>query len=50
MSDLSPDSATAKPPAATLSIHGDFLEKAVPQWLVDATPARRLALKKSTAR
>ncbi|KRP48307.1 leucine-rich repeat-containing protein [Pseudomonas libanensis] len=30
---------------ATQSIHGDFLEKAVPQWLVDATPARRSALK-----
>lgn len=49
MSDLSPGAATAKPPAATLSIHGDFLEKAVPQWLVDATSARRLALKHSTA-
>ncbi|WP_370671209.1 dermonecrotic toxin domain-containing protein, partial [Pseudomonas sp. 31 R 17] len=45
MPDLSPLSAVDKPPAATLSIHGDFLEKAVPQWLVEATPARRLALK-----
>ncbi|MCP2053388.1 UNVERIFIED_ORG: Leucine-rich repeat (LRR) protein/broad specificity phosphatase PhoE [Pseudomonas fluorescens] len=45
MSDLSSQSSAAKPPAASLSIHGDFLEKALPQWLVDATPARRSALK-----
>ncbi|AZE89073.1 NEL-type E3 ubiquitin ligase domain-containing protein [Pseudomonas orientalis] len=45
MSDSSSSTAAGTPPAATLSIHGDFLEKAVPQWLVDATPGRRLALK-----
>ncbi|MPR05209.1 hypothetical protein F0169_25920 [Pseudomonas sp. MAFF 212408] len=42
-----PRSTRNKPPAATLSIHGDFLEKAVPQWLVDATPARRSAVKQA---
>lgn len=40
------DSARAKP-AATTSIHGDFLEQAVPQWLVDATPQRKTALKEA---
>ncbi|WP_448650785.1 NEL-type E3 ubiquitin ligase domain-containing protein [Pseudomonas fluorescens] len=30
---------------ATLSIHGDFLEKATPQWLIDASAARKSALK-----
>jgi hypothetical protein len=45
MSDSPPRSTTGKPLAATQSIHGDFLEKAAPQWLVDATPARRLAVK-----
>ncbi|MGE1155162.1 NEL-type E3 ubiquitin ligase domain-containing protein [Pseudomonas kitaguniensis] len=47
MSDLSPRSTRSKPPAATLSIHGDFLESAVPQWLVDATPARKSAVKQA---
>ncbi|MEO8490517.1 DUF6543 domain-containing protein [Pseudomonas sp.] len=47
MPDLPPRPDAGKPPAATLSIHGDFLENAVPQWLVDATPARRLALKEA---
>ncbi|SDZ68126.1 NEL-type E3 ubiquitin ligase domain-containing protein [Pseudomonas salomonii] len=45
MSDLPTPRAADRQLAATLSIHGDFLEKAVPRWLVDATPARRLALK-----
>lgn len=49
MSDSSPLSVAGKPPAATLSIHGDFLEKAVPRWLVDATPARRAALVQATS-
>ncbi|ANF85829.1 hypothetical protein A7J50_2425 [Pseudomonas antarctica] len=49
MPDSSRRPATGKPPVATLSIHGDVLEKAVPQWLVDATPARRLALKETAA-
>ncbi|RZI30215.1 NEL-type E3 ubiquitin ligase domain-containing protein [Pseudomonas orientalis] len=49
MPDSSPGSAVAKPLAATQSIHGDFLEKAVPQWLVEATPARRSALKDTVA-
>lgn len=49
MPDSSRRPATGKPPVATLSIHGDFLEKAVPQWLVDTTPARRLALKETAA-
>ncbi|WP_330211163.1 NEL-type E3 ubiquitin ligase domain-containing protein [Pseudomonas sp. AM4(2022)] len=31
--------------AATQSVHGDFLEKASPQWLIDATPERKQALK-----
>lgn len=35
-----------KPPA-THSLHGDFLEKAVPHWLTDATAQRRQALKDS---
>lgn len=42
------DSTRAKP-AATTSIHGDFLEQAVPQWLVDATPQRKTALKEVAA-
>lgn len=48
MADLPIPNVADKPPAATLSIHGDFLEKTVPQWLVDATPARKSALKKAT--
>lgn len=31
--------------AATQSLHGDFLERSSPQWLIDATPARKQALK-----
>ena len=38
---------TASTPAATASIHGLFLEKAIPDWLVNATPERRAALKNS---
>lgn len=48
MADLPTPNVADKPPAATLSIHADFLEKTVPQWLVDATPARKSALKKAT--
>ena len=47
MSDLPTPSPADRAPAATLSIHGDFLEKAIPQWLVDATPARKSALKQA---
>ena len=41
--------STVKPqkPAATDSIHGDFLEQTIPQWLTDASPQRRQALKKA---
>lgn len=31
--------------AATQSLHGDFLERSSPQWLINATPARKQALK-----
>jgi Leucine-rich repeat (LRR) protein len=48
MSDSSARSATNAPPAATLSIHGDFLEQAMPQWLVDAPSSRRQALKSAS--
>ncbi|PKH17978.1 dermonecrotic toxin domain-containing protein [Pseudomonas fluorescens] len=44
MTDSPPLCAAGKPPAATRSIHREFIEKTVPQWLVDATPARRSAL------
>ncbi|MGY2293230.1 NEL-type E3 ubiquitin ligase domain-containing protein [Pseudomonas sp. SDO528_S397] len=37
------------PPAATQSLHGPFLEQAIPAWLTDATPQRRDALKASSA-
>ncbi|AZE83719.1 hypothetical protein C4J98_2306 [Pseudomonas orientalis] len=47
MSDLPTRTTTGKPLAATTSIHADFLETAVPQWLVDAKPARRLTLKQT---
>lgn len=45
MSSQSHDSTTNQRPSATDSIHGDFLEKAIPQWLIDASPQRRQALK-----
>ncbi|MFL1493983.1 NEL-type E3 ubiquitin ligase domain-containing protein [Pseudomonas antarctica] len=32
---------------ATQSLHGDFLEQASPQWLIDATPVRKQALKEA---
>ena len=48
MSDLPTPTPADRPPAATLSIHGDFLEKTIPQWLVDATPARKSALKQTS--
>ncbi|CAI8801439.1 RING-type E3 ubiquitin transferase [Pseudomonas sp. IT-347P] len=38
---------TTKPLRATQSLHGDFLEKTVPDWLTDATAQRREALKSS---
>lgn len=31
--------------SATDSLHGEFLEKSIPAWLIDATPQRRAALK-----
>ncbi|MFC6337757.1 hypothetical protein GIR22_24550 [Pseudomonas sp. CCM 7891] len=34
-----------QPPPASLSIHGPFLEKAIPDWLVNARPQRRTELK-----
>lgn len=52
----SPQSASPVPPTgeathlklhATESLHGDFLEKASPQWLIDATSARKQALKEA---
>ncbi|WP_256994669.1 dermonecrotic toxin domain-containing protein [Pseudomonas tolaasii] len=39
----------AAPPAATLSIHRDYLEQASPAWLTDATPSRRAQLKQAAA-
>lgn len=45
MSSQSHDPAKNQKPSATDSIHGDFLEKSIPQWLVDAAPQRRKAIK-----
>ncbi|MBF4557555.1 hypothetical protein H7698_15865 [Pseudomonas sp. p50] len=45
MSSQSHDPAKNQMPSATDSIHGDFLEKSIPQWLVDAAPQRRKAIK-----
>lgn len=45
MADSSPHPAVSLKLEATRSLHGDLLEKNLPQWLVDATPARRQALK-----
>ena len=45
MSDSPARPTEGKALAATRSIHGDFLEEATPQWLVDATPARKAAFK-----
>ncbi len=39
----------AAPPAATLSIHRDYLEQASPAWLTDATLSRRAQLKQAAA-
>ncbi|WP_254865887.1 NEL-type E3 ubiquitin ligase domain-containing protein [Pseudomonas fluorescens] len=36
-------------PAATRSIHRNYLEQATPAWLIDATSARRAQLKKAPA-
>jgi Leucine-rich repeat (LRR) protein len=35
-------------PVATSSLHGDFLEQSIPQWLVGASTQRRKALKDTT--
>lgn len=37
------------PPAATLSLHRDYLEQASPAWLKDATAQRRAQLKDAPA-
>lgn len=36
-------------PAATQSIHREFLERSSPNWLINATPARRAQLKQAPA-
>ena len=41
--------STGTPPAATQSIHRDYLEQASPAWLIHATPARRAQLKAAPA-
>ncbi|UQS12649.1 NEL-type E3 ubiquitin ligase domain-containing protein [Pseudomonas sp. HS6] len=38
-------SANGSRVSVTRSIHGDFLEKSIPDWLLAATPERRMALK-----
>lgn len=43
------DDTTASRPVVTRSLHGEFLEQAIPDWLVDATPQGRLALKNADA-
>ncbi|MDL2186279.1 hypothetical protein P5706_19005 [Pseudomonas sp. ChxA] len=45
MADSSPQPAVSLALEATRSLHGDLLEQNLPQWLVEATPARRQALK-----
>ncbi|MCU7249445.1 NEL-type E3 ubiquitin ligase domain-containing protein [Pseudomonas koreensis] len=47
--DSTPTASAERKPAATRSIHGDLLEKAIPGWLTDATPERRAALKRAAA-
>ncbi|MGY2339871.1 NEL-type E3 ubiquitin ligase domain-containing protein [Pseudomonas sp. SDO5532_S415] len=37
--------SAGKQTAVTKSIHGPFLEQAIPDWLIQATPQRRTALK-----
>ena len=56
MSDIPTPVVTAPPvqapvqaPQASPGIHGPFLEKAIPDWLVNATPQRRAALKSTEA-
>lgn len=41
--------SSGAPPATTLSIHCDYLEQASPDWLINATPARRAQLKQAPA-
>ncbi|MDZ5435258.1 hypothetical protein T3H00_21655 [Pseudomonas fluorescens] len=43
MSDNLP--SAGQPTAVTKSIHGPLLEKAIPDWLIQATPQRRTELK-----
>lgn len=45
MADLS----SASPPAATQSIHRNYLEQASPAWLINATPSRRAQFKGTPA-
>ncbi|MFO2463312.1 NEL-type E3 ubiquitin ligase domain-containing protein [Pseudomonas sp. 15FMM2] len=47
MSDTHAPVAAAEPPAASasLGIHAPFLEKAIPDWLLNASPQRRAELK-----
>ncbi|BBP71309.1 hypothetical protein PHLH6_33130 [Pseudomonas sp. Seg1] len=40
-----PSIAPTVRPAATQSLHGDFLEQSIPQWLTDASTQRRQAFK-----
>lgn len=41
------DATQPSMPAATQSVHGDFLERVSPPWLIDALPARKQALKEA---
>ncbi|VVM56793.1 hypothetical protein PS645_01048 [Pseudomonas fluorescens] len=43
-----PSNVKEKKPEISESIHGEFLETAIPQWLIDASPQRRAALKKAS--
>ncbi|VVN89194.1 hypothetical protein PS718_01750 [Pseudomonas fluorescens] len=43
-----PSIRNASKPAITESIHGDFLEAATPQWLIDTSSPRRAALKNAS--
>ncbi len=43
------DIPAAALPAATQSIHREILEQASPEWLINATPARRVQLKSAPA-
>ncbi|MCR4539859.1 hypothetical protein NUV89_15780 [Pseudomonas sp. 18.1.10] len=43
------DLPSANPPAATQSIHRNYLEQASPAWLINATPSRRAQFKGTPA-